>query len=67
MAQTDFHTALQGANAIEITVTGRTSGRSLSYPVWFALDGGKLYLRQREDVHRERSFSHRRGAARQSP
>ena len=44
MAQTDFRTALQRANEIEITVTGRTSGRSLSYPVWFALDGDKLYL-----------------------
>ena len=44
MAQTDFRTALQGANEIEITVTGRKSGRSLTYPVWFALDGDKLYL-----------------------
>ncbi len=44
MARTDFRTALQGANEIEITVTGRTSGRSLSYLVWFALDGKKLYL-----------------------
>ncbi len=44
MAHTDFRTALQGANELEITVTGRTSGRSLSYPVWFALDGDKLYL-----------------------
>ena len=44
MAHTDFRTALQGSNEIEITVTGRTSGRSLSYPVWFALDGDKLYL-----------------------
>ena len=44
MAQTDFRTALQGAQIIEITVTGRTSGRSLSYPVWFALEGEKLYL-----------------------
>jgi deazaflavin-dependent oxidoreductase (nitroreductase family) len=44
MTQADFRTALQGANEIEITVTGRTSGRSLSYPVWFALDGDKLYL-----------------------
>ncbi len=69
MAQTDFRTALQGSNEIEITVTGRTSGRSLSYPVWFALaqatfhpPGGAW-----EDLHRERSFSHRRGAARQGP
>ncbi len=44
MTRTDFRTALQGANELEITVTGRTSGRSLSYPVWFALDGDKLYL-----------------------
>ena len=44
MAQTDFRTALQGTNEIEITVTGRSSGRSLTYPIWFALDGDKLYL-----------------------
>jgi deazaflavin-dependent oxidoreductase (nitroreductase family) len=44
MAYTDFSTGLQSANEIEITVTGRTSGRSLSYPVWFALDGDKVYL-----------------------
>lgn len=44
MAQADFRTALQGANQIEITVTGRTSGRSLSYPVWFALEDDTLYL-----------------------
>ncbi|HKF35346.1 MAG TPA: nitroreductase/quinone reductase family protein [Ktedonobacteraceae bacterium] len=44
MAHTDFRPALQGRNEIEITVTGRTSGRSLSYPVWFALDGDTLYL-----------------------
>ena len=44
MAHTDFRTDLQNASEIEITVTGRTSGRSLSYPVWFALDGDKLYL-----------------------
>ena len=44
MTQTDFRAAVQGSNEIEITVTGRTSRRSLSYPVWFALDGDKLYL-----------------------
>jgi deazaflavin-dependent oxidoreductase (nitroreductase family) len=44
MAHTDFRTAWQGTNEIEITVTGRTSGRSLSYPVWFVLEGDKLYL-----------------------
>jgi deazaflavin-dependent oxidoreductase (nitroreductase family) len=44
MAHIDFRTALQGVKEIEITVTGRTSGRSLSYPVWFALDRDTLYL-----------------------
>jgi deazaflavin-dependent oxidoreductase (nitroreductase family) len=44
MAHTDFRSDLQSSNEIEITVTGRTSGRSLSYPVWFALDGNTLYL-----------------------
>ncbi len=44
MVQTDFLSALRGVNEIEITVTGRTSGRSHSYPIWFALDGDKLYL-----------------------
>jgi len=32
MVQTDFRTALQGTQIIEITVTGRTSGRSFSTP-----------------------------------
>src|SRR5436305_8963241 len=44
MAHTNFRSALQGANEIEITVTGRSSGRSLTYPVWFALEGDKLSL-----------------------
>jgi|SRR6266446_3460017 len=44
MARTDFSTGLQSANEIEITVTGRTSGRSLSYPIWFVLEGEKLSL-----------------------
>jgi hypothetical protein len=44
MVQTDFRTALEGTSEIEITVTGRTSSRSLSYPVWFVLEGDKLSL-----------------------
>jgi deazaflavin-dependent oxidoreductase (nitroreductase family) len=44
MARTDFRIALQSTQIIEITVTGRTSGRSLTYPVWFALEGEKLSL-----------------------
>src|ERR1700720_2092540 len=29
---------------INITVTGRKSGRAISLPVWFVLEDGKLYL-----------------------
>jgi hypothetical protein len=29
---------------IKISVTGRESGRTISHPVWFVLDGGKVHL-----------------------
>ena len=29
---------------LKITVTGRKSGRAISNPVWFVLEGDKLYL-----------------------
>jgi hypothetical protein len=29
---------------IKISVIGRNSGRTISVPVWFVLEGGKLYL-----------------------
>jgi deazaflavin-dependent oxidoreductase (nitroreductase family) len=35
---------LSQASELTITVTGRKSGRSISNPVWFVLDGNKLYL-----------------------
>src|SRR5579864_403530 len=35
---------LSRLNEITITVTGRKSGRAISIPVWFVLDGDKLYL-----------------------
>lgn len=44
MAHIDFSTGLQNANTIEISVTGRTSGRPISLPIWFAVDGDTLYL-----------------------
>ena len=31
-------------NEITITVTGRKSGRAISVPVWFVLEGEKLHL-----------------------
>ncbi|WP_069804093.1 nitroreductase/quinone reductase family protein [Thermogemmatispora onikobensis] len=44
MSQTDLRTALQGRSEIEITVKGRASGRSYTYPVWFILEDDVLYL-----------------------
>jgi hypothetical protein len=44
MAPTDFRSGVQNDNLIEITVTGRASGRPISLPIWFALDGHTLYL-----------------------
>ena len=35
---------LSRSREITITVTGRNSGRAISIPVWFVLDGDKLYL-----------------------
>jgi hypothetical protein len=44
MADEEFKKALETSREIELTVTGRTSGREISKPVWFARDGAKLYL-----------------------
>jgi deazaflavin-dependent oxidoreductase (nitroreductase family) len=35
---------LSRSREINITVTGRKSGRAISIPVWFVLDEDKLYL-----------------------
>ena len=35
---------LSRASEVTIGVTGRKSGRSISIPVWFVLEGEKLYL-----------------------
>ena len=44
MALTEFTEALKNTDEIEITVTGRASGRKISNPVWFVQEGDKLYL-----------------------
>ena len=44
MAFNEFEEALKNTDEIEITVTGRKSGRSISSPVWFVQEGEKLYL-----------------------
>jgi deazaflavin-dependent oxidoreductase (nitroreductase family) len=35
---------LSRSREINISVTGRKSGRTITNPVWFVLDGGKVYL-----------------------
>jgi deazaflavin-dependent oxidoreductase (nitroreductase family) len=40
----EFATALQHTNQIEVTVTGRASGRQISLPVWFVSEKEKFYL-----------------------
>ncbi len=44
MPQTDFSAGLHNTSEITITVTGRSSGRSISLPIWFAVEGNMLYL-----------------------
>ncbi len=40
----DFASALQHTNQVELTVTGRNTGRQITLPVWFVRDGDKFYL-----------------------
>jgi len=44
MADSEFLKGLASSREVEITVTGRRSGRSISTPVWFVHESGKLYL-----------------------
>jgi deazaflavin-dependent oxidoreductase (nitroreductase family) len=44
MTNPEFQKKLALVKEIEITVTGRKSGRSISTPVWFVHEGQKLYL-----------------------
>ena len=44
MATADFTQALASTRELEITVTGRTTGRTISLPVWFVHEGSTLYL-----------------------
>jgi deazaflavin-dependent oxidoreductase (nitroreductase family) len=40
----EFSKALESTREIELTATGRKSGREISIPVGFVRDGEKLYL-----------------------
>ena len=39
-----FMAALRNSNQIDITVTGRSTGRQITAPLWFVEDEEKLYL-----------------------
>jgi hypothetical protein len=44
MAVADFETALDKTMQLDLTATGRVSGRKTSRPVWFVRQGDTLYL-----------------------
>jgi deazaflavin-dependent oxidoreductase (nitroreductase family) len=44
MSVADFKSALNDTDEIELTTTGRNSGRQSSRPVWFVTHGESLYL-----------------------
>jgi deazaflavin-dependent oxidoreductase (nitroreductase family) len=44
MTSADFQGALERTKEIDLTTTGRTSGRESSRPVWFVRQGKSLYL-----------------------
>lgn len=44
MALSDFETALDKTTQIDLTATGRVSGRQTSRPVWFVRQGDTVYL-----------------------
>lgn len=44
MAGEDFSAALEGKREVELTVSGRKSGRESSRPIWFVRDDDRLLL-----------------------
>jgi hypothetical protein len=44
MANVDFEKDLTSTREIELSTTGRTSGRTISIPVWFVQQGEQIYL-----------------------
>jgi len=42
MAATDLKRTLDSSKELEITVTGRKTGKKITLPIWFVKDGGKL-------------------------
>ena len=44
MADGNIRSTLESAQEIKLTSTGRKSGKNFSIPIWFAIQGDKLYL-----------------------
>ncbi len=44
MPSPELRKALESTRELEITVTGKKTGRSISLPVWFVHEGNKLLL-----------------------
>ncbi len=44
MGLDEFRNALQTTNEVELTTTGRISGRESSRPLWFVQEGERLFL-----------------------
>jgi F420H(2)-dependent quinone reductase len=44
MGSDELKSALQNASEVELTVTGRKSGRESSRPIWFVEEGDKVLL-----------------------
>lgn len=44
MSIVEFKKALGETDEVELTVTGRVSGRETSRPIWFVQEGNTLYL-----------------------
>ena len=44
MTLVSFEAALERTDEIELTTTGRVTGKPISCPVWFVRRGEKLYL-----------------------
>jgi deazaflavin-dependent oxidoreductase (nitroreductase family) len=44
MSAGDLKQALQDTNQVELTVTGRKSGRESSRPIWFVEEGDRVFL-----------------------
>jgi deazaflavin-dependent oxidoreductase (nitroreductase family) len=44
MGQAEFTKALERTDEVDITVTGRKTGRQITLPVWFVAEGDRLWL-----------------------